>query len=84
MADRVILTIGTKKGVFVAEAAKPRRSFALRGSGGSPEGIPKLPLQLHRGRGALGNHLLDEPIEVLLHLGAQLGRFGDRRLHRVE
>ena len=29
MADRVILTIGTKKGVFVAEAAKPRRSFAL-------------------------------------------------------
>ncbi len=31
MADRVILTIGTKKGVFVAEAAKPRRSFALRG-----------------------------------------------------
>ena len=31
MGDRVILTIGTKKGVFVAEAAKPRRSFALRG-----------------------------------------------------
>ena len=31
MADRVVLTIGTKKGVFVAEAAKPRRSFALRG-----------------------------------------------------
>ena len=31
MADRVILTIGTKKGVFVAEAAKPRRSFALGG-----------------------------------------------------
>ena len=31
MADRVILTIGTKKGLFVAEAAKPRRSFALRG-----------------------------------------------------
>ena len=31
MADRVILTIGTKKGVFVAEAAKARRSFALRG-----------------------------------------------------
>ena len=24
MADRVILTIGTKKGVFVADAAKPR------------------------------------------------------------
>ena len=31
MADRIILTIGTKKGVFVANAAKPRRSFALRG-----------------------------------------------------
>ena len=38
MADRVILTIGTKKGVFVAEAAKPRRSFALRGPFGS--GVP--------------------------------------------
>ncbi len=31
MADRVILCIGTKKGVFVAEAAKARRSFTLRG-----------------------------------------------------
>jgi photosystem II stability/assembly factor-like uncharacterized protein len=29
--DRVILCIGTKKGLFVAEAAKSRRSFALRG-----------------------------------------------------
>ena len=29
MADRVILTIGTKKGVFVAQARKSRRSFAL-------------------------------------------------------
>src|SRR5258706_12133691 len=38
MADRVILTIGTRKGVFVAEAAKPRRSFALRGPFGS--GVP--------------------------------------------
>src|SRR5256885_15915652 len=38
MADRVILTIGTKKGVFVAEAAKPRRSFALRGPFGP--GVP--------------------------------------------
>ena len=27
MADRVVLTIGTKKGLFVAEAAKARRSF---------------------------------------------------------
>ena len=38
MADRVILTIGTKKGVFVADAAKPRRSFALRGPFGP--GVP--------------------------------------------
>jgi len=35
MAERVILTIGTRKGVFVAEAAKTRRSFALRGPFGS-------------------------------------------------
>ena len=38
MADRVVLMIGTKKGVFVADAAKPRRSFALRGPFGP--GIP--------------------------------------------
>lgn len=31
MADRLVLTIGTKKGVFVAEGAKGRRRFALRG-----------------------------------------------------
>jgi hypothetical protein len=31
MAERVVLTIGTKKGVFVAEGAKSRRSFTLRG-----------------------------------------------------
>ena len=31
MADRVVLAIGTKKGVFVAEGAKPRRAFTLRG-----------------------------------------------------
>src|SRR5262245_8108448 len=31
MSDRVILCIGTKKGLFVAEASKTRRSFALRG-----------------------------------------------------
>jgi photosystem II stability/assembly factor-like uncharacterized protein len=35
MPDRVILTIGTKKGLFVAEAAKTRRGFALRGPFGS-------------------------------------------------
>src|SRR2546428_13206085 len=31
MPERVILSIGTKKGVFVAEAPKARRSFALGG-----------------------------------------------------
>src|SRR5262245_47888893 len=31
MSDRVLLTIGTKKGLFVAEAARARRSWALRG-----------------------------------------------------
>ncbi len=31
MPERVMLCIGTKKGLFVAEAPKPRRRFALRG-----------------------------------------------------
>jgi photosystem II stability/assembly factor-like uncharacterized protein len=31
MPERVVLTIGTKKGLFVAHAAKSRRSFALSG-----------------------------------------------------
>src|SRR5262245_28283561 len=31
MPDRVIVGIGTKKGLFVTEAAKNRKSFALRG-----------------------------------------------------
>ena len=35
MPDRVILCIGTKKGLFVAEAPKTRRRFALRGPFGS-------------------------------------------------
>src|SRR5881227_765733 len=35
MPDRVVLCIGTKKGLFVAEAAKTRRSFALRGPFGA-------------------------------------------------
>ena len=35
MSDRVVLCIGTKKGLFVAEGAKTRRSFALRGPFGS-------------------------------------------------
>jgi hypothetical protein len=35
MPERVFPTIGTKKGVFVAEGAKARRSFALRGPFGA-------------------------------------------------
>ena len=31
MPERVILAIGTKKGLFVAESAKARRGWALRG-----------------------------------------------------
>jgi len=31
MPDRVLLTIGTKKGLFVAEGSKTRRKFELRG-----------------------------------------------------
>lgn len=35
MPERVFLCIGTKKGLFVAEASKNRRNFALRGPFGS-------------------------------------------------
>ena len=35
MAERIVLTIGTKKGVFVADASKTRRAFALHGPFGS-------------------------------------------------
>jgi hypothetical protein len=35
MPDRLILCIGTRKGLFVAESSKTRRSFALRGPFGS-------------------------------------------------
>src|SRR5262245_42918891 len=38
MADRVVLTIGTKKGLFVAEGARTRKRFTLRGPFGA--GIP--------------------------------------------
>src|SRR4051794_10274042 len=31
MADRVLLCIGTKKGLFIAESPQVRRLFALRG-----------------------------------------------------
>ncbi len=35
MPERVLLTIGTKKGLFVAEASKARGQFALRGPFGA-------------------------------------------------
>lgn len=35
MSERIILCIGTKKGLFVAESSKTRRSFELRGPFGS-------------------------------------------------
>ena len=35
MSDRVVLCIGTKKGLFVAEASKNRRGFDLRGPFGA-------------------------------------------------
>ena len=59
MSDRVVLCIGTKKGLFVAEGAKTRRKFELRGPFGSgvavysalvdARGAPKNPgLELQR------------------------------------
>jgi photosystem II stability/assembly factor-like uncharacterized protein len=39
MPERVILCIGTKKGVFVAQASNTRRSFALRGPFGAGVGV---------------------------------------------
>jgi photosystem II stability/assembly factor-like uncharacterized protein len=38
MADRLVVTIGTRKGLFVAEAPKTRRGFKLRGPFGP--GVP--------------------------------------------
>ena len=38
MPDRVTISIGTKKGLFIAEGAKPRRKFTLRGPFGP--GVP--------------------------------------------
>src|SRR5881394_1617173 len=35
MADRVLLCIGTKKGLFVADSPKARRKFTLRGPFGA-------------------------------------------------
>ena len=39
MSERVVVMIGTKKGLFVAEGAKTRRSFSLRGPFGSGVGV---------------------------------------------
>src|SRR6266850_2495127 len=39
MAKRVVLCIGTKKGLFVAESPSARRKFALRGPFGSGVGV---------------------------------------------
>src|SRR5215475_11534676 len=39
MSDRVVLMIGTKKGVFVAEAPAARRRFTLRGPFGAGVGV---------------------------------------------
>jgi photosystem II stability/assembly factor-like uncharacterized protein len=38
MADRVVVTVGTRKGLFVADAPKTRRGFRLRGPFGA--GVP--------------------------------------------
>ena len=39
MAERVVLCIGTKKGLFVAEAPKARSKFTLRGPFGKGVGV---------------------------------------------
>ena len=50
MADRVVLCIGTKKGLFVAEGAKTRRRFELRGPFG--QGVAVYAALIDRRRGA--------------------------------
>ena len=39
MSDKIILCIGTKKGLFVAESSKARRGFTLRGPFGQGVGV---------------------------------------------
>ena len=39
MANRILLCIGTKKGLFVAESSKTRRGFTLRGPFGQGVGV---------------------------------------------
>ena len=38
MADRVVLAVGTKKGLFVAEGSRTRKRFDLRGPFGPGRG----------------------------------------------
>src|SRR5258706_16485545 len=52
MPERVVLAIGTKKGVFVAEGGKTRKSFALRGPFG-PGGAVYSTLIDKRGKGSI-------------------------------
>ena len=39
MAERILISIGTRKGLFVAEGAKTRRKFTLRGPFGNGIGV---------------------------------------------
>lgn len=39
MSDKIILSIGTKKGLFMAESSKARRGFTLRGPFGGGVGV---------------------------------------------
>src|SRR5205814_2849976 len=52
MPDRVVLTIGTKKGLFVAEGSKTRKSFTLRGPFGKGVAVYTTLVDT-RGRGAI-------------------------------
>ncbi len=39
MSDKILLSIGTKKGLFIAESSKARRGFTLRGPFGEGVGV---------------------------------------------
>jgi photosystem II stability/assembly factor-like uncharacterized protein len=49
MPDRLILCIGTKKGLFVAEGSKSRRKFELRGPFGPGVGVDSALIDTRRG-----------------------------------
>ena len=68
MPDRVILCIGTKKGLFVAEANKNRRRFELRG-----------PFEVHGDGRALGAEGGGQLVERTRQWA---GRIGSRQLER--